>query len=498
MTGAVLGVDIGTSSAKAVLVDLDGRVQARATIEHEPDRPRPGHVEMDPEVWWDELAELTARLRRQCDVPVVAVGTSGVGPCAVLTDAAGTPLRPAILYGVDTRASAQIDRLEAELGAEAVERATGSRLSSQAVGPKLAWVAEHEPEVWARARRLFMPSSWLVWRLTGAYRLDHTSASQAAPLYDLRAGTWHERWADRLRGQVTLPALGLPGDVAGKVTADAARRTGLPEGTPVVLGTIDAWAEAASVPTAPDDVALMYGSTLFMIASGHRLLHHRDLWSAVGVRPGTYDLTAGTATSGAVTGWLRGLFGGPGFGELVAEAERSPAGSRGLLMLPYFAGERTPLHDPDARGVIAGLTLEHSRGDVYRAALEATAFGVRQNLELLRGAGAPALRGVAVGGGSQGALWPQIVSDVTGLPQVLADGSSGACLGAAYLAASAVAEVDIARWNPLTTRIEPDPARAARYDSLYDGYRELYRTTRDTVHRLADVQHASPGAADAP
>ncbi|CAM3820191.1 FGGY-family carbohydrate kinase [Isoptericola cucumis] len=493
-SGAVVGVDIGTSSAKAVLVDLDGRELAHAAIPHEPSRPRPGHVEMDGEVWWDELTRLVADLRRQCDVPVVAVGTSGIGPCALLTDADGAPLRPAILYGVDTRGCASIDGLEAELGAAEILRATGSRLSSQSVGPKLAWVAEHEPATWSRARRLFMPSSWLVWRLTGAYRLDHTSASQATPLYDLRTGGWHERWADRLRGDVALPELGRPGDVAGHVTRAAARQTGLPEGIPVVLGTIDAWAEGASVPTAPGDLALMYGSTLFMISSGPRVLRHPDLWASAGVRPGTYDLTAGTATSGAVTSWLRRLFGGPDFAELVAEAERSPAGSRGLLMLPYFAGERTPLHDPDARGVVAGLTLEHGRGDLYRAALEATAYGVRQNLDLLRQAGAVVERGVAVGGGSQGTLWPQIVSDVTGLPQMLAAGAAGASLGAAHLAAQAVADVDIARWNPLTTRVEPHPGRAGRYDALYADYLDLYTATRRTAHHLAEVQRRSTDA----
>jgi xylulokinase len=492
---ATVGVDIGTSSSKGVLVALDGTELARAAITHEPSRPHPGHVEMDAALWWSECVDLVRDLLRQADdVAVRAVGVSGMGPCVLLTDVAGEPLRPAILYGVDTRAADQITRLEAELGAEEILRVTGSRLTSQAAGPKLAWVAEHEPEVWSRARRLFMPASWLVWNLTGTYCLDHTSASQVDPMYDLRAAAWHAAWSDLLRGRVELPPLAWPGDVAGHVTAEAAARTGLPAGIPVVAGTTDAWAEAASAPTGLGDLALMYGTTLFMIARDTRPLVHGRLWTTAGLRPGEFDLTGGTATSGAITSWLRRLFGGPDFGDLLTEAGASPPGSRGLLMLPFFAGERTPLHDPDARGVLLGLTLDHGRGDVYRAALEATAFSVRRHLDLMREAGARIDRGVAVGGGSQSDLWPRIVTDVTGLPQALGRSTAGACLGGALLAARTVTDVDIAAWNPLTTTLVPDPAQAECYDALYADFLSLDAATRPAAHRSAAVQRATDPA----
>lgn len=208
----VIGVDIGTSSSKGVLVDEDGTVLATAVRPHTVDRPLPGHVEMDARVWWDEFASITRELLKSApdDTSVTAVGVSGMGPCVALADATDTPLRPAILYGVDTRATEQIARLDDELGRDAVLRRCGSLLSTQAVGPKIAWLAEHEPDVVARARRLYMPSSYLVVRLTGAYVLDHHSASQAVPLYDSVAQEWYEPWTRHIAPWLELPACSGP------------------------------------------------------------------------------------------------------------------------------------------------------------------------------------------------------------------------------------------------------------------------------------------------
>ncbi|WP_460339043.1 FGGY-family carbohydrate kinase [Actinoallomurus acanthiterrae] len=418
--------------------------------------------------------------------PVTAVGVSGMGPCVLLADEADTPLRPAILYGVDTRATAQIARLDAELGREDVLRRCGSVLSTQAVGPKIAWVAEHEPEVAARARRLYLPASYLANRLTGAYVLDHHSASQAVPLYDSVAREWYQPWAERVAPGIDLPPLRWPGDVAGQVTADAAAATGLPAGIPVITGTIDAWSEALSVGAqGVGDLMLMYGSTMFLINTVPDRLLVPELWSTVGALPGTRNLAGGMATSGMITEWLRELFGSPDHATLLAEAEASGPGARGLLMLPYFAGERTPIADPHARGVIAGLTVEHTRGDLYRAALEATAFGVRHNVEAMRAAGGDVRRIVAVGGGTRGGLWTRVVSDVTGLEQEIRAVTIGACYGAAFLAASAVAAPSIDDWNPVRERVEPDPAVRPRYDRLYEQYQRLYPATRDIAHALA-------------
>lgn len=501
MTGHVtLGVDIGTSSTKGVLVDQDGVLIASATRSHRPDRPRPGHVEMDAHVWWSEFVDITRELvDGNPDCTVAAVGVSGMGPCVLLTDEHDEPLRPAILYGVDTRATDQIAELTERYGQDTILSRCGSALTTQAVGPKLAWVAQEEPEVFARARRLYMPSSWLVRHLTGEYVLDQHSASQCTPMYDADAATWLQPWAADLAGGIELPPLQWSDDVAGRVSAGAAAETGLPEGIPVLTGTIDAWAEQVSVGAVrPGDLMLMYGTTMFLVLTVDQPLHDRSLWGTAGVFAGTHCLAGGMATSGAITGWLADLT-GSSHADLMQEASQSPTGAGGLLTLPYFAGERTPIMDPHARGVVAGLTLAHTRGDLYRSALEATAFGVRHNLEAFEAAGGRIERIVAVGGGAQQDVWPQIVTDVTGREQIVPSVTIGAAYGDAYLAARALGEVDIDQWNRPAGVCRPQPAAQAIYDQLYPLYRDLYLASRDVVHALTRFQNdatATPNQED--
>ncbi|WP_407359704.1 FGGY-family carbohydrate kinase [Microbacterium sp. LBN7] len=491
-----LGVDIGTSSSKGVLVDGDGRILATATRSHDVSRPRTGWVEMDGRVWWDEFVAIAREMLAAApDAEIAGVGVSGMGPCILLTDDGDEPVRPAILYGVDTRSGAQIERMTAELGVDEITRIGGSTLTSQAGGPKLVWVADEEPDAWARARRLFMPASWLVRKLTGAYVLDHQSASQVSPLYDIENERWHDPSWERYADGIAQPALAWAGDIAGEVTAEAASATGIPARTPVITGTIDAWTEAVSVGAHEvGDLMLMYGTTMFLVATGEETLRTPSMWTTAGAFAGTRNLAGGLSTSGALTAWLKDLTGAD-YPELLADAERSGPGARGLLVLPYFAGERTPIQDPDARGVIAGLTLEHERGDLYRAALEATALGVRHNVETMRAAGADIRRIVAVGGGTQGRLWLQVISDVTGLDQEVPETTIGASYGAAFLAATATAGTGaaplIADWNPVAETVHPDAAVRAFYDSLFDRYTRLYEGSKGVVHELAAAQRGA-------
>ncbi|WP_150307720.1 FGGY-family carbohydrate kinase [Planctomonas psychrotolerans] len=492
---AVLGVDIGTSSTKAVLVDLRGRVVGEASRAHAVDRPAQGRVEMDSRVWWTEFVSLVAELLTaapHCEI--VSVGVSGMGPCVLLTDASGEPLRPAVLYGVDTRSVDLFDEVTAMLGGEDAMRArTGSALSAQAAGVKLAWLARHEPEVWHRAERFTMPSSRIVELLTGEYVLDHHSASQCTPLYDVSENRWITEWADLLAPGLALPRLGWPGEEAGRVTAEAAAATGLPVGVSVVFGTIDAWAECLSAGSRyAGRVFLQYGTTMFLVAPMNAPDPLAGLLTTVGAQPGEAVAAGGMATSGAITDWLRQLTGGDR-SEMMTEAERSGPGARGLVVLPYFAGERTPVADPDARGVIAGLTVTHTRGDIYRAVLEATAYAVRHHLEVLMANGIPVDVLVGAGGGVATDLWPQIVSDVCGLEQTVPSITIGASFGSALLAAGLVTEVDVDRWNPPGKVLRPDPARRSLYDDVYADYRQLYPDTVQVVHRLARRGRAGPG-----
>jgi xylulokinase len=491
MSNLLLGIDIGTSSSKGVLARPNGEVVAVATRPHELSLPRPGWAEHDADaIWWADFVTLCTELLSQATEPVGAVCVSGIGPCLLPADSQGRPLRPAILYGIDTRATREIAELTERYGAERILGRCGSLLTSQAVGPKLLWLRRNEPAVWEQTRYMFMASSYIAFRLTGEYVLDHHSASQCDPLYDLKEHHWIEEWAQDIAPGLPLPRLLWPAEVAGTVTRAASELTGIPEGTPVAAGTVDAWAEAASVGVAdPGDLMLMYGTTMFMVEVVTQPQPHPGLWSTAGVFPGTYSLAAGMATSGALTGWLRNIAGNPPYEMLVEEAAKVRPGSDGLLVLPYFAGERTPLFDPQARGIIAGLTLSHGRGHLYRALLEATAYGVRHILETMREAGGGGKRLVAVGGGTKGGLWTQIVSSVVGREQVLPAETIGASYGDALLAAIAGRFVpEGTRWDNAAAVIEPDAATRDTYERLYALYRDLYPATRTIAHSLADMQ----------
>lgn len=503
-----LGFDVGTGSSKAVLVDESGAVIDTHVISHQVSNPLPGHFEMNPEIWWQEFTECARELlRRNPGAKVQAVGVSGMGPCVALTDSHGTPVRDAILYGVDTRASAEIvQQRDALGGVDAVLAKCGSDLSSQAVGPKIAWISKHEPENFAKATRLFMPASYLVWQLTGEYTLDHQSASQSVPLYDVASQTWDQDIWRQVCGHLEPPTLRWGDALAGYISPAAAARTGLPALTPVAVGTIDAWAEAISAHAhEPGKLMLMYGSTAFFIATSASQSTHPSLWSNRGVFEGTYCLAGGMATTGSLTTWFANLLKNPSLSDqtqespaqshhaqpakpilshLFSQAAEVPAGSNGLLCLPYFSGERTPILDPDAKGVIAGLTLSHTQSDIFRAILESVAFGIRHNLEVMKEAGCPVNEIVAVGGGTQSLLWPQIVSDVAGIKQLVPNVNLGASYGMALLAARLIGFGDTATWNREVTAVIPNPELKATYDELYAKFRQLYVATRDLVHTL--------------
>lgn len=486
----LLGIDMGTGSTKGVLVDAVGTVLATETITHSIDLPRPGWAEVDAEkLWWREVCEVSSKL--MAGMPdggvLSAMCVSGVGPCLVLCDADLRPLRPAILYGIDTRATAEIDSLTAEFGADAILDRAGTLLSSQAVGPKLEWVHRHEPEVFAAAAGWYGSNSYVAAKLTGEYVIDHHTASQCDPLYETRLFDWNRPWAERICRHLPLPRLVWPSEVVGTVRPEAAEATGVPVGTPVVAGAVDAYSEAFSVGVRePGDQMLMYGSTMFLVQIIDAYYSDPTLWTTVGVEHGTLALAAGTSTAGSLIGWLQTVTGAAPIDELMAEAAAVPPGSEGLLVLPYFAGERTPVFDPRARGVVAGLTLRHGRGHLFRAAYEGISFGIRQILERFDDAHT-GTRTVAVGGGLRSPVWAQAVSDVTGRAQLVPEQAIGASYGDALLAAIGVGLVPRdTDWARIEREIEPNPLTRNLYDDLYETWRELYPATREQVHRLAD------------
>ena len=493
MTVACLGIDIGTASTKAVLADDSGAILAETELGHGVDLPAPGFVEQDAELlWWGQVVAASQGILAQAGLgpaDVAALAVSGLGPCLLPCDAVIEPLRPAILYGIDTRASAEVAELTQRWGRDAIVSHGGSALSSQAVGPKILWLRRHEPDVWARTRFLHTAHSFITHRLTGEYVLDHHSASQFDPLYDMQGRCWDPAWAGEICAGAELPRLVWPGEVVGPMTEAAAQSLGLAAGTRVVAGTIDAWAEALSADVRrPGDLMIMYGSTMFLVLYTAQAHFDPAIWTTDGVFPGTQTYAAGQATSGSLMRWLCELA-GLSFGDGAAQAAAIPPGAGGLLCLPYFAGERSPLFDPDARGAFVGLTLGHGPAHLIRAGYEAVAYGVRHNLEVMADLGVVPQRAVAVGGGTAGGLWAQIVSDVTGLAQELPEVTIGAAYGDAQLAAIGIGAVPHdAPWPVRTTAVTPDPAKRQAYDDGYRRYRDLGRLLQPLSHELAAVQ----------
>lgn len=503
----LLGVDIGTYSSKGVLCAPDGQVLADATIEHGLSLPRPGWAEHDAdEIWWGDFVALTRRLLgdRFAGDDVGAVAVSAIGGSVVPVDAQGNALRQGILYGIDTRASAQIDSLNAEFGEDSMFDLGGMALTSQAIGPKILWIKEVEPEVYNSARWFYTASSYIVQHLTGEAVMDFHTASYYNPLFDLRGLRWDPRFAGPIVDLDRLPRLLWANEVAGQVTPQAAALTGLKAGTPVTTGTIDATAEAISVGVnAPGDMMVMYGTTMFIVQVTANPVPDPRMWSTAYLLPGYFSIEGGMSTTGALTRWFRDNLGRE---ELLAEAAGGPnayaaladaaagiaPGADGLICLPYFAGERTPINDPDARGVYAGLTLSHTKAHLYRASLEATAYGVRHNLETMAGMGASPKRLVAVGGGAKNPLWLQIVSDVCGVPQDVPERTIGASYGDAFLAGLATGIVPSTAaltkdWVKLSMELRPDPQVKPTYDAYYQVYRELYEAAKPQLHRLAEL-----------
>ncbi len=391
----VLGIDIGTTNSKAVACLADGTVIAQARRTHDVSQPAPGHFEHDAEaIWWGDTVALCREL-------VEAVGDAGriravavttCGPCLVPVDANGRALRPGILYGVDTRASDEVAAMDERIGREAIRRRTGMPLSSQSIGPKIAWVHRHEPDVARRTTRWHTATSFIVERLTGAAVIDHHQAAYFGPFTDAGRRTWDVQDADGLDLAARLPDRAWPGDIAGTVTPAASEATGLRAGTAVLVGTSDGPMEALAVGvTDGRAVAITHGSTTTLTTFARPTGESQGLWLTDGWSPEQPCLGAGLSASGALVAWSERLLGADGTAAdadaLRREAAASPPGARGLLVVPSFAGERTPVDDPAARGVIAGLTLAHTRGDLHRAILEGIAFGVRQLLEAFAAAG---------------------------------------------------------------------------------------------------------------
>lgn len=504
--GYLLGVDIGTYSSKGVLVNArNGEVVASHVIEHDLSMPKPRWIEHDPDqVWWGEFTKICKYLIAASSVrphAVLGVGVSGIGPCVLPVDKNGAPLRQGILYGIDTRSQEEIKQYEQALGKKKIFELSGSMLSSSSIGPKILWIKNNEPEVYRKARWFFTSHSYIVYKLTGQATVDIYTACSYAPLMDIEKIEWLDQEIAGINPRQALPEMLWSCDVAGHITKEAAEASGLAEGTPVIAGTIDAAAEAISAGLSDvGDMMMMFGSSNSLILRTDELVRTKEFWGLNWMNPGEYAVVGGMATVGSLTRWFRDNFsplelaqqergGENAYAAMTYLLDESPAGAKGLIALPYFQGERTPFEDPDAKGVLFGLTLQHTRADVYRALLESVGYGVRHNVDVMSSLGVTPKRILGVGGATKNRDWMQIISDIANVNMLIPGQQIGASYGDALMAGVGAGVYEsleeIKNWIDYDQEIRPDIGRHQDYQPLYKIYRDLYSQTKGLMGELS-------------
>lgn len=489
---AFLGLDISTTGSKALLVNEAGEVVAVATSPHTLQTPRPLWSEQDPREWWQAAAACIRRVLAESGISgeaVAAVGLTGQMHGLVLLDAAGEVLRPAILWN-DQRTQAQCDEIHRRVGRERFIQITGNVALTGFTAPKILWVQQNEPELYARARHILLPKDYVRYRLTGAYAMDKADGAGTV-LFDLQQRTWSAEVLETLG----IPAAWLPPtyegpEFTGYVTEEAAAATGLRAGTPVAAGGGDQAAQAVGVGAVePGVVALTVGTSGVVFATTPAALIEPQgrLHAFCHAVPGLWHFMGVMLSAAGSLQWYRDtLAPGLDFADLLAEAESVPAGSEGLQFLPYLTGERTPYPDPLARGAWIGLTIRHGRSHLTRALLEGVAFGLKDSFTLIQEAGLGEIRQVrASGGGTKSALWRQIMASVLETELVTVNTTEGAAYGAALLAA-----VGAGHWPTVPTAcaaaiqitgsVQPDAAQVEVYRRAYPLYRSLYPALRST------------------
>ncbi len=488
----VIGLDIGTTSTIGILIRLPDAMLAMTTRPSTLMSPHQGWAEQDPAQWWDNACAIVPELLAKAGVPaseVKAVGVTGMLPAVVLLDEAGAVLRPSIQQS-DGRCGAQVAALLDEIDEATFIAKAGNGINQQLVAAKLRWIEEHEADVFSRITTVFGSYDYINWRLTGRRTVERNWALEAG-FIDIGQG----RLDDTLIDLAHIPRSAIPESVAahetvGTVTKEAAAATGLAEGTPVVGGAADhiASAYAAGI-TAPGDVLLKFGGAIdIMIATAEARPDPR-LYLDYHLAPGLFMPNGCMASGGSALNWFvdhiakfekreaaeAGMSAHAHLDRLAAE---TPPGADGVQIVPYFLGEKTPIHDPDARGTITGLSLNHSVAHMWRALLEGFGYAIGHHVEVFAELGYPTSRFLASDGGSRSRLWMQIVADILQEPIQLLTGHPGSSLGAAWMAAIGAGLTS--DWDGATAfiakgeRILPNPSHKALYRHGYERFRQTY------------------------
>jgi len=486
----VLGLDIGTTGVKALALGDDGEVLSEGQHAHDLLSPHPGWAEERPSDWWQgALHAVTRTLSGRPGVLPRSIGVSGMVPAAVFLDASGQPIRASIQQN-DARATTQIAACRQRYADDELFEHCGNVWNQQVLPPKLLWVREHEPDLWTRLHRLSGAYEYVTYRLTGSVYAE-ANWSLESGIWDMKQQRWNDDLLTRLELRVpNLPAVRRPHDIVGTVTDQDAADAGLPRGTPVIAGSADHIAAALGVGLRqPGDVVLKFGGAGDLLYVVRDFAPVRELFIDYHDLPGLFVLNGCMATSGSLVKWFRDHF-RPGwsFADLDHEASGIPCGSDGLIVLPYFLGEKTPLHDPDARGTVIGLTLAHTPAHLFRAILEGVAYAFRHHVDVLEAAGHSLAHVYVTDGGARSTLWRTITASVLGRDvHLLEGGHAASAYGTALLAGIAAGLWDWSNFPTpnVATVTAPDPVATSVYRERYEVYRETYRRCRDLYPKLS-------------
>lgn len=491
-----LGIDTSTTSSKALLIDESGNVIAVASAPHTLQTPKPLWSEQDPHEWWEAVSASIRSVLEKASIGgerIAAVGLTGQMHGLVLLDKTGDVLRPAILWN-DQRTQSQCDEIHQRIGKEKFIRITGNVALAGFTAPKILWVQENEPDVFAKAKHVLLPKDYIRFKLTGEYAMDKADGAGTV-LFDFKS----RNWSGEVLEALGIEALWMPRtfegpEFTGQVTDDAASTTGLKVGTPVAAGAGDQAAGAVGVGAVqPGVVALTVGTSGVVFATTASALIEPEgrLHAFCHAVPGMWHFMGVMLSAAGSLQWYRDTLAPQmSFDDLLMEAESVSAGSQGLQFLPYLSGERTPHADPLARGAFIGLTLRHGRGHMTRAVLEGVSFGLKDSFTLIRNAGLGAITQVrASGGGTKGALWRQILASVLEAELVTVNTTEGAAFGAALLASvGAGVWPDVVSASKAAVKITgstiPNPGQVLAYRKAYPLYQELYPTLKSSFEKM--------------
>jgi xylulokinase len=494
----VLGLDIGTTSTIGLLIRPEGEVTGLAKRPVDLYSEKIGWAEEDPEQWWSNVREIITELLAKGIDPaeIQAIGVTGMLPAVILLDEAGRLLRPSIQQS-DARCGSEVEDLKREIDAAAFVARAGNGLNQQLVAPKLRWIEKHEPALFRRIATVFGSYDYINWRLTGERAVEKNWALEGG-FVDVASGAI----ADDLVALAHIPRSALPRkseshEILGHISAEAAAETGLIQGTRVVGGAADLIASALGAGiTRKGDVLLKFGGSVDILIATDQPVADSRMYLDYHLVPGLYMPNGCMATGGTALNWFVNTFAtGERAGAQAAgisvhqwldrKAAAVPAGADGLSVLPYFLGEKTPIHDPFARALFSGLTLSHTLGHLWRALLEGYAYALAHHIEVFHDMGHATTRYFASDGGSNSKVWMQIVADILQEPVQLLRGHPGSCLGAAWTAAMGAGLAcdwcGISKFIEKDTLVEPNLANGELYANGYRVFRSLYRPVQPTA-----------------